>query len=72
MDEPRTCDAYTTRKRAMARGAQEYRSCTQPASQARTVVEHTARHDYERTIYLCPRHVGMFDKGNHGILERRA
>jgi hypothetical protein len=70
--EPEQCQAYTTKRRSMARGAQQYVRCVQPATQTRTFMEPALRGSYERMVHLCPRHVGMFDKGQHGILDSRA
>ncbi len=64
------CDAYTTRTLATARGGRRFIRCVQPATQEREHVVHGFT-SYQTTVHLCPRHVGMFDRGQTGILSSR-
>lgn len=68
----RPCDAYITKTVTMARGQQRYRQCIQPATQEREYTTISVAGRSTRKVHLCPRHVGMFDKGQTGILESRA
>lgn len=56
----------------MARGAQRYVRCVQPATQERVYTTYGVRGSDDRIAHLCPRHVGMLDKGQDGIMEARA